>query len=385
MKIFNIIFLLAVILHSCGESPVSPVDNFSGSSSNTLKNKDFEINPNLFLDVNSIAEISFDNNFQIRDNSVNSIVKIPFKVNENGLYKMKKTSSKINLKVYDDKNIELTEIKNNLDNSVISLNALITYTLEINLNENEVVNSNDKIYANWKEGMGNTLKTLEINYNNCENCTFINTSFYQTYSNINYNGSTFDKCYFGNAVMQNCSFQNALFQNNEMATSQFQTSDFTNADFYNNTVYDCVFYDTCIFISTTVTGGSFGAIGFINNSMQGMSFKPTSVYATNFGGCNLQSANLVNYSSTMQDSAVSFIGCDLSYAQVVKYNLSHSNLTGSNFTFTNFMFSNLSYANIGASTFYNTNLNNANMCNVKGSPFVFKFVSQIGTQCPYKN
>lgn len=385
MKNFIIIILLSVFLYSCSDSPVSPVSNITGSSTNTIKNKDFESNPNLFLDVNSIAEISFDNNFQIRDNSGNSIAKIPFKVNENGLYKIKKTSSKINLKVYDDKNYELAEINNDLENSEITLEAGLTYSVNIFLNENESVNTNDKIYANWNEGMGNTLKTLEINFNNCENCTFINTSFYQTYSNINYNGSTFDKCYFGNAVMQNCSFQNALFQNNEMATSQFQTSDFTNADFYNNTVYDCVFYDTCIFISTTVSGGSFGASGFINNSMQGMSFKPSSVYATNFGGCNLQSANLVNYSSIMQDSAVSFIGCDLSYAQVVKYNLSHSNLSGSNFTFTNFMFSNLSYANIGASTFYNTNLNNANMCNVTGSPFVFKFVSQIGTQCPYKN
>ncbi|HCA43090.1 MAG TPA: hypothetical protein DEP28_07540, partial [Bacteroidetes bacterium] len=128
MKNFIIIFLLAVILHSCSDSPVSPVSNISESSSNTLKNKDFESNPDLFLDVNSIAEISFDNNFQIMDNSGNSIAKIPFKVNENGLYKMKKTSSKIIFKVYDDKNYELAEINNDLENSEITLEAGLTYS-----------------------------------------------------------------------------------------------------------------------------------------------------------------------------------------------------------------------------------------------------------------
>jgi len=226
--------------------------------------------------MNLFAEISVDEFINRSDKKNLMIFNLPLKNDNINDVIIKNNSDNIILKIFDtDKNIIFESTENIDDNILITSNKSEIFYFQIYSINEDALKINDKIYVIWNQEPDNSGSSISVYLNNCENCTFVNTSFYQTYSNINYNGSTFYNCYFGNAVMQNCTFQNTLFRNNEMATSQFQTSDFTNADFFDNTVYDCVFYDTCIFISATVSGGSFGASGFIDNLMQGISFKPT--------------------------------------------------------------------------------------------------------------
>ncbi len=380
--IISLVFL-ALLFSSCSDSPVSPVAENQNPVSNTFRNQDLRNNSNFILKTNQILELKIDNEIlsNVNQNDLNTTLKI--KSDKDGAYELDIKDEKIFIGIYDESGNQIVSTQSDNSVSSVYLSKENIYQIEIRKGKNSNLKLNDLIYIRLNSHGEGEEDNISISVNSCEDCVFNNTSFSGQLNSVSYNRSKFSLCYFSNLSTNNCSYDSVSITNSEIISSDFLSTSFENINFsYTN--FDAAKFELCSFENGKLNSGFLLRVSFIVNNMShllmnNVNFGIISVYSS-----NLNYAKIASQSLSYASDDIIFSNSDFSNAQISNINLTNSTLTGSNFKESDFTGSNLSGANIQGARFFNTNLNNVNFCGVKGTPFIFKGVSQYGTKCPYK-
>lgn len=383
MKNILTLIILTVLFSSCSDSLVSPVAENRNIESNTFRNQDLKTNPNFILKSNQIMELKIDNDLLSNINENDIITTLKIKTDKEGLYEIDIKDEKIIVNIKDESGNEI--LSSLSDNPVTSINLRKDniYQIEVRNSKIKSLKLNDLIYVRLNTNNEGESDNISVSVNSCEDCIFTKTTFTGQLNNASYNRSKFYLCYFNNISANNCSFDSADILDSEFSITEFFSTIFSNVNFIN-TNFGGVNFGLCNFEYGAFNSGFMLNVMFVDNGMTHLLMNNVNLGEVSIYSSELRYAKIASQYLSFSPDDIVFSDSDFSNAQISNINLTNSNLIGSNFTESDFTGSNLSGANIQSARFLNTNLNNVNFCGVKGTPLIFKGVSQLGTKCPYK-
>ncbi|HRE41722.1 MAG TPA: pentapeptide repeat-containing protein [Ignavibacteria bacterium] len=376
--------IICMVVSSCSDETLNPIEprmvDSEVGKSNVIRLSDIKNNPETELKDGMMAEIKYEGDDFNGENGL--IVNLKLRVAMSGVYGLNIDNELMDVKISNE-NEEVNFSNGSLGKSV-NLMVGEVYSISVYKNMKGKLKMGDVIYIRLKKNFETGNEMIDVSVNSCNECLFVNTVFSGTVTNQVYTNSEFAICDFNQANFGGCDFTGSLFKNTTMSNSIFTSSKFDNVDFNVCNLNNISFFE-CDFNYAGFNSSSVYATQFQIGQMENFMFNNVNVFSTGFIQCNMKNAKLTSVFMNFNTNNMNFNYTDLTNAQVAKFNLSYSNLMNNNFTGTDFTGSEFNGALITGSTFYNTNLNYANLCGVKGTPAVFKGVSQIGTKCPIGN